>query len=482
MACSGISGPLALAIFSAVLGMFQFGFNTGVINSPGVHIKAFINETGDGEYSEAKVETLFSLAVSACLVGGMIGGLSGGWLADKFGRRQGLWYTQVFTIVGSILMGFCEMAGSYAMLFIGRFSIGISCGLFTGLAPLYISEVAPIDIRGGLGVVNQLAVTTGIFFSQVLGLEVVLGSRTLWPLLLALGGAVPSILQVILLPLNPESPRYLIITKGQEEAGRKALAKFSKSANPEAEFEEIRSSMDVGNQEKMSVIQLLKSKECRLPLLICVLMHLSQQLSGMVAIFYYSTTFFIGAGVEKERAQYATLGVGAIMMIMTLVTLPLMDRLGRRFLHLTGLGGIFICAILITIGQNLDREQEWVGYFIIFSTLLFVVFFAFGPGSIPWLITGEMFLQAPRPSAFAVATLVNWLANLGVGLLFPLMEQEISSYSFLPFAVITGILYVTLYVYLPETKGRSVEEISTLLTLPGAWLGSYNKRESAVKL
>ena len=114
----------------------------------------------------------------------------------------------------------------------------------------------------------------------------------------------------------------------------------------------------------------------------------SQQLSGMVAIFYYSVTFFKSAGIEDYEAQLANLGVGAIMVVMTLVTIPLMDRLGRRVLHLLGLVGMCLMAVLIVIAQNLD-----IGEFMIAATLLFVLFFAVGPGSIPWMIAGEMFTQ-----------------------------------------------------------------------------------------
>ena len=121
----------------------------------------------------------------------------------------------------------------------------------------------------------------------------------------------------------------------------------------------------------------------------------SQQLSGMVAIFYYSVTFFKSAGIDDYEAQLANLGVGAIMVGMTLVTIPLMDRLGRRVLHLLGLVGMCLMAVLIVIAQNLD-----IGQFMIAATLLFVVFFAVGPGSIPRMIAGEMFTQSSRSKYF----------------------------------------------------------------------------------
>ncbi len=130
----------------------------------------------------------------------------------------------------------------------------------------------------------------------------------------------------------------------------------------------------------------------RVALEVAVAMHLSQQLSGMMAIFYYSTGFFMEAGVEEGAAQYATLAVGAIMVVATLATVPLIDRMGRRSLHLGGMAGIVLFCTLMTAAQNLHPDQNpGVRGFLVASTLGFVVFFAIGPGSIPWLITPELF-------------------------------------------------------------------------------------------
>merc|ERR1719309_1056721 len=164
----------------------------------------------------------------------------------------------------------------------------------------------------------------------------------------------------------------------------------------------------------LSILDLLRSKELLVALLIGVVMHLSQQLSGMVAIFYYAVTFFKNAGIEENNAKYANLGVGAIMVIMTLVTVPLMDRLGRRVLHLTGLGGMCIMSLCIVVAANIDTESAKI--FVIVATLGFVVFFAVGPGSIPWMICRELFTQGPRSAASSICVLVNWLANLVVTL------------------------------------------------------------------
>ena len=172
------------------------------------------------------------------------------------------------------------------------------------------------------------------------------------------------------------------------------------------------------------------------------------------------------------------------MVTMTIVTIPLMDKLGRRTIHFVGVIGMIICSILITIALNISdlesvdctaidsgsaSETDGAGVFAIVATLAFVVFFAFGPGSIPWLITGELFTQAPRSAAIAVATFVNWSGNLAVGLIFPHMQEAITDFSFLPFTVLLVILFALLYFYLPETKGIPVNEIEALLQTPNAW-------------
>ena len=334
-----------------------------------------------------------------------------------------------------------------------------------------------------------------------------LGSQENWPILVSLT-AVPAVIQAILLLFLPESPRFLILDKKDDEAGKKALMKLRATDDIDEEMDEIKaegnsSANDSGSS--LSVWQLLQSPNLRLALFVTICMHLSQQLSGITAIFYYSTKFFQvslkkkksgkkskitnsilqSAGISCGNSQYATMGVGAIMVTMTIVTIPLMDKLGRRTLHFVGVIGMIICSILITIALNIsDLESvdctaintptaetgaEGAGVFAIVATLAFVVFFAFGPGSIPWLITGELFTQAPRSAAIAVATFVNWTGNLAVGLIFPQMQAGITDFSFLPFTIILVILFGILYFYLPETRGIPVNEIEALFQTPNAW-------------
>ncbi|XP_065080718.1 glucose transporter type 1 isoform X3 [Ochlerotatus camptorhynchus] len=469
----GLTFFLTYAIFAAVLGMLQFGYNTGVINAPEVNIENFMKDVYKDRYgediSEEFIQQLYSVAVSIFAIGGMLGGFSGGWMANRFGRKGGLLLNNVLGITGACLMGFTKMSHSYEILFLGRFIIGVNCGLNTSLVPMYISEIAPLNLRGGLGTVNQLAVTVGLLLSQVLGIEQILGTNDGWPVLLGLA-ICPALLQLILLPICPESPRYLLITKQWEEEARKALRRLRASNQVEEDIEEMRAEERAQQSESsISTMELICSPTLRAPLMIGIVMQLSQQFSGINAVFYYSTSLFMSSGLTEESAKFATIGIGAIMVVMTLVSIPLMDRTGRRTLHLYGLGGMFIFSIFITISflikeffGYVQEMIDWMSYLSVVSTLAFVVFFAVGPGSIPWMITAELFSQGPRPSAMAIAVLVNWMANFVVGIGFPSLKTALENYTFLPFSVFLAIFWIFTYKKVPETKNKTFEEILAL--------------------
>jgi SP family facilitated glucose transporter-like MFS transporter 1 len=419
-----VTSTLVRSVFAAVLGMFYFGFNTGVVNAPAASIQSFTNQSYYEHYGEyldkTQQDTIFTIITSAFIVGGMVGAMGGGFVADKIGRKRGLIVSQITGLLGGVIMAISKPTSSWEVLLVGRLVVGLTAGLNTVLVPMYVSEIAPVDLRGGLGVFNQLAVTSGIFLGQILGLSEVLGNDDGWPWLLAVA-IIPCVVQLAILVVSPRSPRYLAISLDQEGEARKELMKLRNNDDEmvDRELEEMKEEKEAEQEPEMSILELLSSSKLRQALIICVVMHLSQQFSGMVAIFYYAVNFFESAGISADNAKYANLGVGSIMTAMTLVTIPLMDKLGRRILHLVGLVGMCVMAILIVIAQNLmskegDEKSGGSGAFLIAVTLGFVVFFAVGPGSIPWMIAGEMFTQGPRPAASSVVVFVNWAANLAV--------------------------------------------------------------------
>jgi len=338
---------------------------------------------------------------------------------------------------------------------------------------MYISEIAPLNLRGGLGTVNQLAVTVGLLTGQVLGVDYLLGTDEGWPYLLGIA-VFPSILQLLLLPICPESPRYLLITKGREHEAREALKRLRNTPHIEDDIDEMRAEeMAQQDESQITMLELLRSPSLRMPLTIAIVMQLSQQLSGINAVFYYSTNLFITTGLSETSAKYATIGIGIVMVLMTLVSIPLMDRSGRRTLHLYGLGGMFIFSIFITISFLVKELVSWIWWLSVVSTLFYVVFFAVGPGSIPWMITAELFSQGPRPAAMSVAVLINWCANFLVAIGFPTMQTMLENYTFLPFSVFLAIFWVFTYKKVPETKNKTFDEIATLFKI-------QNKQKSLV--
>lgn len=459
-----LTGRLVLAVLLAVLGSFCFGYNTGVINSPEAMIKAFMNQTevsrSGSEMPENKLTSLFALIVAIFAVGGCVGGVFAGWWANYFGRKYGIAVNAIIGVVAAALMFFSKMSGAYEMIIIGRLVIGFNCGVYTGVSPMYLSEIGTAQIRGALGVLHQLGVVCGIFISQTLAFPEVLGNAAYWHVLLGVTFA-PCALQLVIFMLCPDSPRFLLITKKREEQATEALRMLRGTEDVAADIEEMKAEAAQEEAEpKVGLLSLFTTPSLLKPLLISILMHLSQQLSGINGIFYYSASLFKGAGLDAAAATHATSGVGGVMVVMTLITVPLMDRAGRRTLHLIGLAGMFVFSILITVALALRSEVQWFKVASIVVSLIYVVFFALGPGSIPWLIVAELFSQGPRPAAISVAVLVNWVANVAVGYTFPFMQKGLGNYTFLPFTGLLLVFFIVIFIYLPETKGRTFEEIT----------------------
>ncbi|CAH1788379.1 unnamed protein product [Owenia fusiformis] len=460
----GLTGLLVLSVSAAVFGSFQFGFQTSVINAPQAVIESFYNATNvertGSPMARNTLTILWSVTVSIFAIGGMFGGVMGGWWSDYFGRKKGMLLTNIVIVIAALLMGFSKLAKSYEMLIIGRVIVGFGCGLFSGLTPTYLVEVAPNNLRGAIGTVHQLGVTIGILLSQVFGIEEILGTENGWQFLVAIP-IVPAILQLIMLPFCPESPRYLLISKDDETAATEALVRLRNTHDVKSDIEEMKNEqLAEASEAKMGFVAFIKSPTLRLPLIICIVMHLSQQLSGINNVFYYSTGLFESMGIALRTAKYISLCVGGIMVTMTIVSIPLMDKAGRRTLHLTGLAGMLTFSILFTVFFSTKQYVDWFKYISITCALIFVVFFAVGPGSIPWMLAQELFSQGPRPVAVSIGVVINWLANFVVGLSFPPLQAGLKTFSFVPFSVITLLCFIFLFIYLPETKNKTIEEIS----------------------
>ncbi|XP_032080352.1 solute carrier family 2, facilitated glucose transporter member 3-like isoform X2 [Thamnophis elegans] len=459
-----ITLPLLAAVSVAAIGSLQFGYNTGVINAPEQIIKGFFNDTSlerTGHYiSEKLLTALWSLSVSIFSVGGMIGSFSVGFFVNRFGRRNSMLLANVLAIVAGILMGCSKLAWAMEMLIIGRFIVGVFCGLCTGLVPMYISEVSPTALRGAFGTLNQLGIVVGILVAQIFGLDVILGTEKLWPLLLGFT-VIPALLQLLALPFCPESPRFLLINKMEEEKAVKVLQSLRGVQDVSSDIQEMKEeSAKMSQEKKVTIPELFRSPSYRQAIIIAIALQLSQQLSGINAVFYYSTGIFKDAGVKQP--VYATIGAGVVNTVFTVVSLFLVERAGRRTLHLVGLGGMAVCAIIMTVALALKNIKTWISYISIFGTFAFVALFEIGPGPIPWFIVSELFSQGPRPAAVAVAGFCNWASNFLVGMLFPYAEKACGPYVFLIFVGFLLFFFFFTFFKVPETKGRTFEDISSV--------------------
>ncbi|BFZ11148.1 hypothetical protein BsWGS_14187 [Bradybaena similaris] len=455
---------LCLAIFGSVLGSAQYGYNLGVINSPETLIREFINESisrrFDRQLSENNISILWALAVSIFAIGGCCGGLFARCIATKFGRKRGCLLNVSLGVVASTLMFISRSVDSIEAVVIGRFIIGFHCGLYNGLVPMYLSEISTSSIRGGVGVVHQLGIVIGILCSQILGFPDLFGTSSLWNILLGLA-LVPCLLQAIILPFCPESPRFLLINKNDEIQCSKALTTLRGKADVEWEMLEIKQEMSSCTQQ-VSVLSLFRTASLLRPILIAIILQLSVQFSGTGGIFFYSTSLFRASSGSEVVATYTTSAVGGAMVVACIITIGLMDKLGRRTSLLIGLAGMAGCGVLITVSLVFRKQVSWFDIASIVCILSYVIFFTIGPGSVAWIMSAELFSHDARPSAMAVCVVASNLSNFTVGFVFPSLQKAIGDYVFLPFAVVMLGLFVFTFLYIPETKGKTFEEVAAM--------------------
>ncbi|XP_034636981.1 solute carrier family 2, facilitated glucose transporter member 2 isoform X1 [Trachemys scripta elegans] len=490
-----LTGTLVLSVFTAVLGFFQYGYSLGVINAPQRVIEAhysrvlgiapidrsainFTDTNGsvifpDLEELDVGKSTLtlyWSLSVSIFAIGGMISSFTVGWVGDKLGRVKAMLAVNVLSIIGNLFMGLAKFGPSHILIIAGRAITGLYCGLSSGLVPMYVGEISPTALRGALGTLHQLAIVTGILISQVLGLDFLLGNDDMWPLLLGLSGAA-AVLQFFLLLLCPESPRYLYIKLGKVEEAKKSLKRLRGDCDPTKEIAEMeKEKQEADSEKKVSIRKLFSSSSYRQPVIVALMVQISQQFSGINAIFYYSTNIFVRAGVDQP--VYATIGVGVVNTVFTVISVFLVEKTGRRSLFIAGLIGMLASAVAMTVGLVLLSTFAWMSYVSMVAIFLFVIFFEVGPGPIPWFIVAELFSQGPRPAAIAIAGFCNWTCNFIIGMCFQYIADLCGPYVFMIFAVLLLSFVLFAYFKVPETKGKSFEEISAEFR---------RKRRSAVK-
>ncbi|MBQ8661041.1 MAG: sugar porter family MFS transporter [Alphaproteobacteria bacterium] len=436
------SSSVRLISAIAAVGGLLFGYDTGVISGALLFIK------------ETWTLTAFEQGwiVSSVLVGAILGAVLSGNLTDRLGRKKIIVITALAFFVGSLATA---LARSPLELMIYRGLIGFAIGIASYTVPLYISEIAPDDKRGALVSLNQLAITVGIVLSYLID-GVFAKVEHGWRYMMGVG-VVPALLLAAGMLLVPETPRWLI-SRGHAEKAKEALRRIYGDCDEAAEVSKIRGSM---LHEEQGSFRELAAKWMRPALIVGIGLMFIQQATGINTIIYYAPTIFQLAGFESEvSAISATVGIGVINVLMTIVSIRLLDKLGRKPLLYIGLCGMI--ASLAVLGEAFYSGSAGGALKVVsvLSLIVYVAAFAVSLGPICWLVISEIYPTQIRGLAMSVATVANWGFNLVVALTFlPLVEFLGTAYTFWGFAVVGVWALWFCKAKVPETKGKSLEEI-----------------------
>ncbi|XP_063001526.1 solute carrier family 2, facilitated glucose transporter member 5-like [Elgaria multicarinata webbii] len=461
--------PLVMVTLTISFGSsLQYGYNLWVVNHPAALIQDFYNET----YRQRKkvfiqanfLNFLYNLTVTIFSLGGLIGSLLVCPIVDKCGRRGALMLNNCLSIIASILMGFTSLVHAYEYTIFSRLVTGICSGIFSCVVPMYLAEMAPKKVRGTIMSVSMLFVAIGVLTSQVLGLPEHLGTKKDWPILLSLTGFL-AMSQIIILPAFPESPRYLLIQRRDEEKARQALKKLRCQENVDREIEELyQENLMERTERAMNGFQLLFYRGLRWQIISVIVLMGGQQLTGINAAYYYAERIYAGMYLNRQETRYITMASSICSILTLMVVVYAIDIVGRRVLILTGFGLCSLLCVLLTLTLELQITIPWMSY--ISSSLLFVFLIghATGPGPIPNVIIAELFLQSSRSTGFVLGGLVHWLLNFVMGVLFLQIETRIGSYSFLLFWPLCVGTFIFILKVIPETMNRNFLEIRRLMS------------------
>ncbi len=434
----------AISAFAALAGLL-FGYDTGIISGAVLFIKK------DFHLSAFQVE----MVVSAVLLGALMGSGLSGRLTDLFGRRKVLVFTAIIFIIGSLATAF---APNVNFLIFGRTLLGLAIGIGSFTAPLYLAEIAPQRIRGMLVSLNQLAITIGIVFAYLINYYFSAQGRWSWMLGL---GVVPATILLVGTVFLPESPRWMVL-KGREHKARAILQRIRAGENINEEFNEIQQTVQI----EKGTHRLLLAKWVRPILFISLGLSFFQQVTGINTIIYYAPTILQLAGFKQAGgAILATLGIGIINVLFTIIALLLLDRWGRRPLLLLGLSGMFLSLAVIGIAFYFPAfaALRWIA---VGSMVVYIASFAMSLGPIMWLIISEIFPLNIRGVGASLAISASWGFNMLVSLTFlTLIELIGPSHTFWLYAFLCILGWLFVYFIVPETRGCSLEHIEQNLRL-----------------
>ena len=424
--------------FVAAIGGLLFGFDTAVIAGAMRYLKDqfHLNSLQEG------------WAVSSALVGCIFGAMIAGPVSDRLGRKRFLLISASLFLISAVGSAIPRTIDWFVVF---RFIGGIGIGSASMLSPLYIAEVSPARIRGSLVSLNQMAIVTGILLAYFANWALAGIGPSNWRWMFA-SGALPSVIFIGLLLRVPESPRWLVKQNRIAEASD-ILTKINGPRQAGIEIQEIQQTIGM---ESGSLSQLFHPG-LRKALVIGVSLAVLQQITGINAVLYYAPRIFEHAGFGRSSAILQSAIVGMVNLLVTLAALFLVDRVGRKRLLLLASSGMGLSLLLLGLAFYLNLfDGPWVLIFI----LLYIAFFALAMGPVVWVVLSEIFPTRIRGRAMSLATVCLWAANFVVSLTFPILADRFNeSFTFWIYALMCGVTFVFVRRLLPETKGKSLEQI-----------------------
>ncbi|BDH45901.1 D-xylose-proton symporter [Salmonella enterica subsp. enterica serovar Choleraesuis] len=465
----------------ATLGGLLFGYDTAVISGTVESLNTIFIEPQ--QLSEAAANSLLGFCVASALIGCIIGGAAGGYLSNRFGRRGALKLSALLFLISAIGSAWPELgitainpdggipyylAGYVPEFVIYRIIGGIGVGLASMLSPMYIAEIAPAAIRGRLVSFNQFAIIFGQLLVYCVNYFISRSGDQTW--LHATGWrymfaseAIPALLFFGLLYTVPESPRWLM-AKGRDEAAQAVLTRLMGQTQAQKACREIASSLEAGRQVGGRLLMFGMGV-----IVIGIMLSVFQQFVGINVVLYYAPEVFKNLGASTDSALLQTIIVGLINLSFTVLAILTVDKFGRKPLQIIGALGMAVGMFCL----GFAFYGRWPAMMALLAMLFYVAAFAMSWGPVCWVLLAEIFPNAIRSKALAIAVAAQWLANYFVSWTFPMMDKNSwltahfhNGFSYWIYGTMGILAALFMWKFVPETKGKSLEELESLWHKP----------------